>query len=136
MREAYWKALGTVALAGATACGNNPLAPTTQELLQGNWTWVQSTGGFAGETRTPTSTGETMSLRFLNPNAVEWTQNGVLTRATTYQIFTSDDGGRRTIDYSEPLFGSDFQTLIVGDDLLVLTDDCCDRFEYTFARAP
>ncbi len=126
--------LWTLALAGVAAC-DNPLGPTPQELLEGDWTWVQSIGGIAGETRTPASTGESMRLRFRDPNTVEWTRNGVLEHATTYQIFAIDDSGNRIIEYSEPLMGSESQTLSVGEDLLVLIDDCCDRFAYTFERA-
>jgi hypothetical protein len=52
-------------MAGMTFVGHDdPSAPGSQESLVGSWIWVESTGGFAGMTRTPASTGETLTLAF------------------------------------------------------------------------
>ena len=134
MGNAVRKTLAVLVVVAAAGC-SDPVAPTTAELLAGSWTWVESTGGIAGGTRTPASTGETMSLRFLGTDSVELTRNGVLEGATTYRLLSSDDGGTTVIEYAEPLFGFDSQALTVGDDVLVLIDDCCDGFAYRFERA-
>ena len=83
MRNAVRRTLSILAVVGATGCGD-PVALTTVELLEGSWTWVESSGGITGETSTPASTGETMTLRFLGADSVELTRNGVLAGATPH----------------------------------------------------
>ena len=133
MRKAVKRTLSLLAVACATGC-SDPVVPRTVELLEGTWTWVESIGGIAGETRTPASTGETMTLRFVGADSVELTRDGVLAGATTYQLFLLDDGGSTVIEYAQPLFGFAFQGLFVGDEELILSDGCCDGFVYTFQR--
>lgn len=128
------KALGILAVVGPMACSET-VAPTTQELLEGNWTWVESSGGIAGRTQTPSSTGETMSLRFLGTDSVEVTRNGALRGATTYQLQLSDDGGMTVIHYAQGIFGFDSQELDLTLDVLLLIDGCCDGYAFRFERA-
>jgi hypothetical protein len=56
---------GLVTIAGIAAC-SNPTVPIA-DRLSGSWLWVESWGGITGQVRTPSSTGETMSLRFFEP---------------------------------------------------------------------
>ncbi len=126
--------LGVLALVLATACGD-PVAPTTLELLQGDWTWIESSGGITGGNRTPESTGETMSIRFVGPDSVEVTRDGVLTGATTYRLVLTDDGGSTSIEYAESVLGFARQGLSVKNDVLILSDGCCDGYAYRFERA-
>ncbi len=133
MRKAVKRTLSLLAVACATGC-SDPVVPRTVELLEGTWTWVESIGGIAGETRTPASTGETMTLRFLGANSVELTRNGVLAGATTYQLLLDDDGGTTFIEYAQPLLGFTSQRLSVGEEELILRDGCCDGFVYRFQR--
>jgi len=133
VRNAVNGVMTILVVVGAMACGD-PVALATVELLEGSWTWVESSGGIAGETRTPESTGETMTLRFLGADSVELTRNGVLAGATTYQIFFYDDGGSTEIEYAQPLFGFASQGLYVGEAELILRDGCCDGFVYEWRR--
>ena len=133
MRNAVSRMMSILVVVGATAC-DDPVALTTVQLLEGSWTWVESSGGIAGEIRTPESTGETMTLRFLGADSVELTRNGVLAGATTYQIFFYDDGGSTEIEYAQPLFGFASQGLFVGETELILRDGCCDGFVYEWRR--
>ena len=127
------RTLSILAVIGATGCGD-PVAVTTAELLEGSWTWVESSGGITGETFTPASTGETMTMQFLGADSVELTRNGVLAGATTYQLLLQDDGGTTVIEYAQALFGFPSQGLFVGEEELILRDDCCDGFVYRFQR--
>jgi hypothetical protein len=127
------RTLLVLAVVGATGCGD-PVTPTTAELLEGSWTWVESSGGITGGPFTPASTGETMTLRFLGADSVELTRNGVLAGATTYQIFLYDDGVSTVIEYAQSLFGFTSQGLFVGEEELILRDGCCDGFIYRFQR--
>ena len=133
MRNAVRRTLSILAVVGGTACGD-PVVPSTVELLDGSWTWVESSGGIAGGTFTPASTGETMTLRFLEADSVELSRNGVLAGATTYQLLLEDDGGTTFIEYAQSLFGFTSQQLFVGEEELILRDGCCDGFVYTFRR--
>ena len=127
--------LSILAVVAGTGCGG-PLGPTTVELLDGSWTWVESSGGIAGGTLTPASTGETMTLRFFGADSVELTRDGVLAGTTTYQLLSSDDGGATVIEYAQSLLGFASQELDVGDEELILRDGCCDGFVYRFQRSP
>ena len=133
MRNAVRRTLSILAVVGGTACGD-PVVPTTGELLDGSWTWVESSGGITGGTFTPASTGETMTLRFLGADSVELSRNGVLAVETTYQLLLEDDGDTIFIEYAQPPFGFTPQELSVGEEELILRDGCCDGFVYTFER--
>ncbi len=133
MRYEVKRTLLILAVVAAMAC-DDPVALATVEQLEGGWTWVESIGGIAGETRTPASTGETMTLRFFGADSVELTRDGVLAGATTYQIFLDDDGGSTVIEYAQSLFGFASQGLFVGEEELILRDGCCDGFVYRFQR--
>ena len=135
MSDSVWKTLGILAVMCAMAC-SNAIAPTTQQLLEGDWTWVESSGGITGGTRTPASTGETLSLRFLGSDSVEVTRNGASQGATTYQLRSTDSGATTFIDYAQGILGFDSQELSLTLDILLLIDGCCDGFAYRFERAP
>ncbi len=134
MRNAVRRTLSILAVVGGTACGD-PVVPSTVELLDGSWTWVESSGGIAGGTRTPASTCETMSLRFLGTDSVEVIRNGAVQGATTYRLRSSDGGATTVIDYAQGIFGFDSQELSLTLDVLLLIDGCCDGYAYRFERA-
>src|SRR4051812_32598860 len=53
-----------------TTCRKDISLPDPElEKLFGNWSWVQSCGGFAGQTATPATVGCTRSLEF-NKNGI------------------------------------------------------------------
>ena len=132
MRNTVWKTLGILLVVGPMGC-SDPIAPT-QELLDGDWTWVESSGGIAGWTLTPESTGETMSLRFHGGRSVEVFRNDAVEGTTTYRLVSSDDG-TTNIEYAQGIFGFATQGLSVTQDVLILSDGCCDGFVYRFERA-
>ncbi|MCH7532862.1 MAG: hypothetical protein IIB36_14050 [Gemmatimonadetes bacterium] len=59
----------------------------------------------------------------------------LLESATTYQLRSSDDGTTTIIEYAQAIFGFDSQGLSVKQDVLVLSDGCCDGYVYRFERA-
>lgn len=123
---------GLLAIAGIAAC-SNPTVPIA-ERLSGSWLWVESRGGITGQVRTPSSTGETMALRFFGPDRIELSRNGSLAGKTTYVI--DHFAGSVVISYDEPIFGFSSQSIrFEGAETLILTDPCCDGFEYRFERS-
>ncbi|MCZ6916272.1 MAG: hypothetical protein O7I93_05815 [Gemmatimonadetes bacterium] len=122
-------------------CASDPTGAQEQlpESLFGTWSWMRATGGIAGVTLTPESTGYTRVLRFTPPNRVELFRNGEPERDTTFEIITLVEdgvaGSSFGLRFDQPLM--DFATQRIdfteeGD--LVLTDPCCDGFSYEWRR--
>jgi len=134
-----WHTMGALSvLSGMALVGCGGLtAPELEAQIVGSWTWIESTGGIAGVTRTPDSTGEMLALRFESNGVVQVFRNGQFERAVGYTTTPSRDDATLSVQYDEPLFGFDSQTVSLPDrDTLVLTDPCCDGFAYRFGRAP
>lgn len=109
--------------------------PTVAERLVGTWDWVESTGGIAGTTMTPASTGTTMSLRFRSSGVVELSRNGSVVGTTTYTVEPSGELADGTVHYATGILGFESQTVIFTNaDALTLVDPCCDGFTYRFVR--
>lgn len=125
---------GMGAFFGACSTSSGPDA----EPLIGDWEWVRSTGGIAGLTLTPASEGYTVVLRFASDGRAEWWRDGVLTQSTTYQIVRDTTGGNEawTVTYAAPLSGfAEQRATFPSANTLVLTDPCCDGFEFEFQRS-
>lgn len=122
-------------LGAATACGST--GPSFQDGVLGTWRWVESTGGIAGVTLTPASTGDSMTLRFRAGGEVQLFQNGILVREVGFIVGAGPAQGALEIFYDEPLMG--FATQIAtfpSSQDLVLTDPCCDGFVHSYVRVP
>lgn len=118
------------------ACGLSTV-PTIEEPIIGAWEWVESTGGIAGMTLTPASTGETRSVRFSASGVARLYVDGLETRAVGFAVRQGGERGSLEILYDEPLMGFESQTATFPSvDVLVLTDPCCDGFVSRFTRAP
>ena len=123
-------------LAVGLACGCSSATDPISQQLEGDWDWVESSGGIAGMTHTPASTGETMRLSFSATGIVELVRDGVLAAATTYVTELAADGGSPVVRYGQSLHGFEVQTVAFdGDDVLVLIDPCCDGFTFRFSRS-
>ena len=125
----------SIAVSGAWAC-DSATDPSPQEGIYGTWTWVESTGGIAGVTLTPASTGDSMTLRFTVSEEAELFRNGSPVRTVSF-VTTLGAEGAFEIRYDEPLLGFESQMATLPSALdLVLTDPCCDGFVYRWVRAP
>lgn len=110
--------------------------PSAQERLEGTWSWVESTGGIAGLTSTPASTGDSVTLLFTLMGEVSLFRNGSLERTVGFSTARSS-GSDLEIRYDEPLMGFETQTATFPNPFdLVLTDPCCDGFVSRYARSP
>ena len=99
---------------------------TTGEII-GNWNWIGSSGGIAGTTETPESTGDKRKLE-ISKDSIKSYLNGELNLKTKYTVET-----RESLLFNEPrkmiISGSGFKQIIDfdGDDL-ILIGDCNDCF--------
>lgn len=138
--EATLIALTVLAVAG---CDSGPVATGDGQLpeaLFGAWTWIQATGGIAGEVRTPETEGFTRTLVITAPNRIEVLRDGQTEGSTTFEFVpvTEADGGVRSgqLLYARPLMGFPEQgVLITVEGVLVLSDPCCDGFMYEWREA-
>lgn len=99
---------------------------TTADLT-GNWTWTGSSGGIAGTTETPESTGDERKLE-ISTDSIKSYLNGALYLKTKYTVET-----RESLLFQEPrnmiISEHGFKQVIDFDgDSLILTDDCYDCF--------
>lgn len=128
------RSAGLLGLVFVVAACSTGLDPEIEDLV-GEWDWVESSGGIAGLTLTPASTGETMTLRFTESGVVELSRDGAVTSTSDYTVSTAEDGKSRTVAYTASPFGFPSQTLgFDGEDVMVLSDPCCDGFTYRWVR--
>lgn len=124
----------SIALAGvASGCGltTGPSIPTG---VLGTWSWIESSGGIAGMTLTPESTGDSITLRFVADRA-QLVRNGIVERTVGFTTGGGTDRASLEIRYDEPLMGFETQTATFpSDSVLVLTDPCCDGFVSRYVR--
>jgi len=134
-----WNTVSAVTvLSGMTLLGCGGLVtPDVERQLVGSWTWVESSGGIAGGTQTPASTGEELILRFSLSSVVQVIRNDELERSVRFTTSPTTEDDTFSILYDEPLLGFDSQTASLdGPDTLILADACCDGFVYRFERIP
>lgn len=130
-------AAGRPALVGSrSGCEVSTILPAEGPLV-GEWSWVEARGGIAGVTITPASTGQTIVLRF-DDERVELVRNDELERTVEYRAVTKPDGSGLELTYDGPLLtGFESQTAsLPEEDVLILTDPCCDGYEYRFESVP
>ncbi len=115
--------------------------PTTPEVdpLDGQWSWVDATGGIAGTTRTPATVGYTMAVEYRSqsstPAQFRVFRDGQLFAETTVRRSTASSVSSGTLVYRDPVLGWPEQLFeLIAGDTLVLTDGCCDGFTYRFVR--
>lgn len=138
--EATLLALAVLAVA---ACSSNPVAADDEQLpgaLFGTWTWIQATGGIAGQVRTPETEGFTRTLVIKAPNQIDVLRDGQSEVSTTFEFVPETDAGSAVrsaqLLYAVPLLGFPEQwVLITIEGVLVLTDPCCDGFTYEWQQA-
>jgi hypothetical protein len=118
---------------------DNPKDPNvyieTPEALIGKWSWLYSSGGFAGTTVTPQSTGEIKMIEFDRDNNYRLYINDILIKETKYKV---EKGKTITSQDSVPIlqntFGFRQSISFKTSDTLILFDECYDCFEHRFQR--
>jgi hypothetical protein len=121
---------GVLLLAACKSAGTEPAA----EGPSGNFEWIRASGGIAGRTMTPST--ENYGVRFsFTGNQVSVFRNDSLKGTSTVTVRNNEITYQPSISAFLFHSGIDTQSFrIVPGDTLVLTDPCCDRFEYVFVR--
>ena len=101
--------------------------------LLGTWTWVKSTGGFAGGTNTPSSTGQQITIEF-SKNRYKKYVNGSLVDDLSY-VIKLDNSIYSTENEEIIIYGNEWrQTFVVTEQSLILSDECYDCFLHEYKR--
>jgi len=111
---------------------SNPKAEDMQNNIIGTWVWVETSGGFAGITKTPQSTGKTMRL-VISDSTVKKYVNDTLRSELTYTI-KSQSSIMGQISSMIIYENSAKQSFVVQGDNLILKDQVFDGFQYVYKR--
>ena len=111
------------------SCDNDD---ATQNLLNGKWNWVSSSGGIVGKTMTPASENKKIVLEFYNSVMTKY-ENGNLVSEDAFSVETRESilGGQRKMIIIDNSEAQSFE--IIGDKLF-LSDECYDCYQYEYDR--
>ena len=96
------------------------------KAIIGKWNWVESSGGIAGITTTPQSTGKSIQLDISNTTVKRY-MDGVLVYESSYSIQTGNSifGGEKKLIIYE---NDSKQSFVRTDSQLILNDECYDCY--------
>ena len=101
--------------------------------IVGSWNWLESSGGIAGTTETPTSTGNVITIVISNDSFQQFI-NGNLNFETSYTIELRKSeifGDQRKMIIYENGFIQSFER---KDDKLILYGECNDCFQSEYEK--
>lgn len=109
---------------------------TGAEQLIGSWRWLNSTGGFAGWTISPDSTGYSERLvRFRPDNSFSAYRADTLFQSGRYSLEQTDGETIVSYETSDDEWLPRQRVEFKGKDTLVLVDLCDDCYRSTYHRA-
>jgi hypothetical protein len=107
--------------------------PQVLDHLIGDWEWVRSVGGIAGNTITPESAGYTKTTHFQTDSTYQEYRNDTLFLSTRFRLYQRPLGkvlvDMLQIDDFEPA-----QIVTVTDSTLDLMDECIDCYLHSYRR--
>ena len=127
----------------ATACRKDISLPDQNlKKLFGTWEWVQSSGGFSGQTITPVSEDYSMSVEYTEKGVYRKYKDGKKISKLNFKIeeraTIAISDFKFLIDYREgpcSKVGVNSQSFrFGGTDTLFLNDDCYDCFSHIYVR--
>ena len=112
------------------SCESNSNIGDSSSII-GNWVWVKSSGGIAGQTHTPESTGKQVVLE-INRHRVKRFENGEFMSELTYKIELGESI-RSTEKIKLIIYENDWkQSFERNGNKLFLYDECYDCFQYEY----
>jgi len=118
------------------SCSNNDAVNSTKKSLQGKWSWVSSSGGFAGTTETPKSTNQVIYIEFSGSSYKKYI-DGKLAFDYPFEIKTQKSifGGERPMIVStDPAKSFVAMSFEFEDNKLHLNEECYDCFGSGYVR--
>lgn len=144
-KQALWTIAVVTVSRFLTTCKKNISLPSPElEKLFGSWEWVQSSGGFGGQTTTPTSSGDSQTVEFNKNGIYKWYKGDKLQHkmkfsVTEYQsVYTTSPSFVIKYKDTRLFVNKDFpitQTVTFGgQDSLFLNDECNDCYNHIYIR--
>ncbi len=124
----FLKGLGLLFLITiSVSCSDND--DNSDKNLIGTWSWVSSSGGIAGTTATPASTGKNIDLKFTSDGKYFYYTNGIISSEGTYKFSTLKSIVDGTIKKSI-IFSAGGEMIIdkIDNTNLYLSDNYFDGF--------
>lgn len=113
------------------SCGKESDDNQSKTLI-GKWNWIQSNGGIAGQTYTPQSTGNIITIEFDDNSTFRQYRNGILNIETTYKLMNIEGYNELFIYY-----GSGYPASIITsleNNTLTLCDYMDDGYIHAYKR--
>lgn len=103
--------------------------------LIGEWKWLESCGGFAGQCHTPESTGDTKTIEFTADSTYRMILNDSLILESPFHIQKSksiySEDSTEVIIYDKHSIRQSFS---INNDSLILNDEVYDGFQNFYKR--
>lgn len=129
----YFSLLFVVVIYCSVGSCNKEALPGSISII-GKWRWVKTTGGFAGRTTTPQSTGYTQRYLFNADSTFKNFKNDSLSSQGKFSLVKGYKHGDQTYDVIKTGKGYD-QSYVVRNDTLFLNDTfISDGFFSTYVR--
>ena len=125
-------------------CGNSTgsLEILNKQLI-GQWQWVSSIGGFAGETRTPETEVHNIVLNFISDSnfistKIDSTGIVIITEVATGAYYTAFEPVWSVSDSVDVIYMDNFlrSAFEIIADTLFLNEICADCFGHKYIRIP
>lgn len=117
--------------------------PESRKLLEGTWNWVQTSGGFMGNTTKPEDSGYVLKRIFTGDSEFMVYRNDTLLYSGTYTLKAPTDQDQDyLINYNVQQQNDNYQTSsltaqyisFISADSLVLMDNCYDCYISIWSR--
>ncbi|MBC5837433.1 hypothetical protein [Flavobacterium muglaense] len=126
------KCLASIILVFVLAGCSSTVEPGTKALV-GSWEWVESSGGLAGTTTSPSSTASSRQI-VITATTIQYYLDGSLLQTDSYSIQTKKSifgGDKQMLVYES---GRPSQSFEVDDNKLFLNDECNDCYQSEYDR--
>ena len=104
-----------------------------KDKLIGEWTWVESSGGFAGKIETPSTTGKEITIEFSSEKYIKYV-NGDIESEMTYTIEKGSSIRTTEETYLIVYENGKKQSVELIDNKLILYDECHDCYQNEYVR--
>jgi len=113
-------------------CASSQTSSSKAPKIEGNWQWVETSGGFAGIKKTPESTHEIKHLQ-INKDSIYFYENGELISTQPYKLQLSKSMISKQMEWK--MNESERNVFISRvDSFLIMKEDCYDCFSHKYVK--
>lgn len=116
----------------ASFCSKDDEPKIATELI-GSWIWIESSGGIAGVTSTPETTGNEITIEFTSEKYTKYI-NGVVDIEMTYKIENGNTIRKTENTYLIIYENERKQSIELIGNKLILFDECYDCYQNEYVK--